>query len=207
MKNLQYYLELPYTMIMRRDEDGDYVARIDELPGCAAHGTTPQEAFEALEEAKQLWITDCLESGDPVPEPAPEEAALPSGKWVQRVSRTLHQKLVSLAKRENVSLNQFVASLLAEAVGARRAARSDHYYRIGEHVCIYGFVNTSHALRMDMAHNIGISLVARTGLRELHSMAEGILVVDSSGTKISATTRGDHWITIQPPSEEVMAHG
>ena len=70
MKNVQYYLELPYTMIMHRDEEGDYVARIAELPGCAAHGTTPQAAFEALEEAMQLWITDCLESGDPVPEPA-----------------------------------------------------------------------------------------------------------------------------------------
>ena len=28
MKNVQYYLELPYTMIMHRDEEGDYVARI-----------------------------------------------------------------------------------------------------------------------------------------------------------------------------------
>ena len=120
MKNLQYYLELPYTVVIRRDDDGDYVARIDELPGCAAHGKTLEQALEALEEAKQLWITDCLESGDPVPEPATEES-LPSGKWVQRVPRTLHKKLAALAKRENVSLNQFVASILAEAVGARRA--------------------------------------------------------------------------------------
>jgi antitoxin HicB len=125
MKNLQYYLELPYTVIMRRDEDGDYVARIDELPGCAAHGETQAQALEALEEAKELWITDCLESGDPVPEPEPDEP-LPSGKWVQRVPRTLHKKLVSLAKRENVSLNQLVASILAEAVGSRRAAPPGH---------------------------------------------------------------------------------
>jgi antitoxin HicB len=73
MKNLQYYLELPYTVIMRRDEDGDCVARIDELHGCAAHGSTEAQALEALEEAKELWITDCLESGDPIPEPAHEE--------------------------------------------------------------------------------------------------------------------------------------
>jgi antitoxin HicB len=125
MKNLSYYLELPYTVILRRDEDGDYVARIDELPGCAAHGETQAQALEALEEAKEAWITDCLESGNAVPEPAPEEP-LPSGKWVQRVPRTLHKKLVALANRENVSLNQLVASILAEAVGARRADQPDH---------------------------------------------------------------------------------
>lgn len=125
MKNLQYYLELPYTTIIRRDEEGDYIARIDEIPGCAAHGKNPEQALEALEEAKQLWITDCLESGDPVPEPATEEA-LPSGKWVQRVPRSLHKKLVTLAKRESVSLNQLVASILAEAVGARRVDQPDH---------------------------------------------------------------------------------
>src|SRR6266566_8797083 len=126
MKNLQYYLELPYTVIMRRDEDGDYVARIDELPGCAAHGESPEQAFEALEEAKHLWITDCLESGDPVPEPSTAEETLPSGKWVQRVPKTLHKKLVSLAKREQVSLNQLVTSLLAEAVGMRRVGQPEH---------------------------------------------------------------------------------
>lgn len=78
MKDLRDYLTLPYTVTIRRDEDGDYVVRIDELPGCAAHGSTPHEAFEALEEAKELWITDCLESGDPVPTPsqAPEPGPL-----------------------------------------------------------------------------------------------------------------------------------
>jgi antitoxin HicB len=127
MKNLQYYLELPYTVIMRRDEEGDFVAKIDELPGCAAHGTTPQEAFEALEEAKQLWITDCLESGDSIPEPVSEKA-LPSGKWVQRVPKTLHQKLVSLAKRENVSLNQLVTFILAEAIGTKRVDQPETHH-------------------------------------------------------------------------------
>lgn len=125
MNDLHYYLELPYTVIIRRDEDGDYVARIDELPGCMAHGETQAEALEALDEAMELWITDCLESGDPVPEPTIEES-LPSGKWVQRVPKTLHKKLVSLAKRENVSLNQLVASILAEAVGVRRDAQPGH---------------------------------------------------------------------------------
>jgi hypothetical protein len=37
------------------------------------------------------------------------------------VPRSLHKKLVDLAARENVSLNQLVTSLLAESVGTRHA--------------------------------------------------------------------------------------
>lgn len=120
MKTLKEYLALPYTTILRRDEDGDTVARVDELAGCAAHGATAEEALKNLEEVKQLWITDRLERGDSVPEPAQEET-LPSGKWVQRVPRTLHRRIVQIAKHERASLNQWVTSVLAEAVGTRKA--------------------------------------------------------------------------------------
>jgi antitoxin HicB len=121
-KSAEYYLNLPYTVILRRDEEGDVVARVDELAGCAAHGKTEHEALQNLREAQELWIQDCLEQGQPVPKPA-EEEALPSGKWVQRVPRSLHKKLVEVAKRENVSLNQLTTSILSEAVGKRKTAQ------------------------------------------------------------------------------------
>lgn len=57
--------------------------------------------MDNLDEAKQAWIEDALESGDVVPEPAREEE-LPSGKWLQRVPRSLHKKLPDLAKKEQV---------------------------------------------------------------------------------------------------------
>jgi antitoxin HicB len=120
MKNLRHYMSLPYTLILRKDEDGDFVARVEELSGCAAHGKTETEALRNLEEAKELWVSDCLETGSPVPEPAVEEV-LPSGKWVQRVPRSLHKQLVLTAKQEGVSLNQLVTSVLSEAVGRRQA--------------------------------------------------------------------------------------
>lgn len=120
VKNAEHYLNLPYTVVLRRDEEGDFVARVDELPGCAAHGKTEQEALEHLREAKDLWITACLEEGQLVPEPSKEEE-LPSGKWVQRVPRSLHKKLAELAKQENVSLNQLATSILSEAVGLRKS--------------------------------------------------------------------------------------
>ena len=118
-KDLKYYMALPYTVILKPDEEGDYIARIGELDDCIAHGSTPQEALTNLEEVKSLWITDYLESGDPIPEA--ETETLPSGKWVQRVPRSLHRKLIALAKQDNVSLNQLVSNALSEVVGIRKA--------------------------------------------------------------------------------------
>ncbi len=117
-KQVRDFLALPYTTVLRRDDDGDIVARIDELPGCTAHGKSESDALSNLREAMELWITERIEAGQPVPEPAPEEV-LPSGKWVQRVPKSLHKKLSALAKAERVSLNQLVTSILAEAVGAK----------------------------------------------------------------------------------------
>ena len=116
MTTLSEYMRKPYTVVLRRDDDGDFVAFIDELPGCMAHGSTKEEALEILEEMQEAWISERLESGLSIPEPEPE-AALPSGKWVQRTPRSLHKKLASLAKKENVSLNQLVTSILSKAVG------------------------------------------------------------------------------------------
>lgn len=122
MKDLKHYESLRYTIVLRKDDEGDVVARIEELPGCSAHGESQSEALENLAEAKALWITDCLERQQPVPEPQ-DDSELPSGKWVQRVPRNLHKRLAALAKEEDVSLNQLVTSFLAEAVGQRSPAR------------------------------------------------------------------------------------
>ena len=122
-RDLAYYMALPYTKTLRPDRDGDVVARVQELPGCSAHGRDEQEALANLEEAQKLWLEDCLEAGDPVPAPE-QEGPLPSGKWVQRVPRSLHQKLASMARNEGVSLNQLVTQMLAEQFGARGLEKS-----------------------------------------------------------------------------------
>lgn len=121
MKDIQYYLNLPYTVILRPDPEGGVVARVDELPGCVTGGTTAAEALESLDELKRAWVEDALEAGHPVPEPQPDEP-LPSGKWVQRVPKSLHKKLVTAARRETVSLNTLVTAILSEALGGRLQA-------------------------------------------------------------------------------------
>lgn len=50
-------------------DDKRYVAEIVELPGCAADGSTPEEALVALREVKAAWIAAAVSMGHQVPEP------------------------------------------------------------------------------------------------------------------------------------------
>src|ERR1035438_10240793 len=87
-KDIAYYEALPYTIVVRKDEDGDFVARIQELPGCIAHGDMEGSAIEHLRSMQKLWLEDSLSAAEAIPEPE-DDTILPSGKWVQRVPRKL----------------------------------------------------------------------------------------------------------------------
>ena len=54
------------------NEDQFFVAEVPELPGCMAHGSTPEAALAHANQAIQLWIDTALEFGDPIPEPKGE---------------------------------------------------------------------------------------------------------------------------------------
>lgn len=56
-----------YTVILERESDGGYVAAVPVLPGCVSQGDTREEALRNIHEAADLYIEDCIESGDPVP--------------------------------------------------------------------------------------------------------------------------------------------
>ena len=71
--NIASYMSLPFTIVLKKDDEGDYVSRIEELPGCMAHGSSEVEAVQRLRRMQQLWIRDCLEAGDRVPEPKEEQ--------------------------------------------------------------------------------------------------------------------------------------
>jgi predicted RNase H-like HicB family nuclease len=51
------------------NEDNTFIADVPELPGCKAHGDSPQEALNNAQEAISLWIDTAREFGDTVPEP------------------------------------------------------------------------------------------------------------------------------------------
>jgi predicted HicB family RNase H-like nuclease len=114
---LEYYLNLPYTIILERWDDGKglyWVARVAELPHCLIHGDTPEAAIKELEEVKNDWIKSNIKRGLPVPEPSPRKY---SGKMILRISPSLHKLLVHRAEVEGMSLNQYMSTALATSVG------------------------------------------------------------------------------------------
>jgi len=62
-----------YTVILEREGDGGYVASVPALPGCVSQGDTREEAIRNVHEAADLYIEDCVASGDPVPTEAGKE--------------------------------------------------------------------------------------------------------------------------------------
>ena len=56
-----------YTVILEQEPDGGYVATVPVLPGCVSQGDTREEALKNIREAADLYIEDCIASGDPVP--------------------------------------------------------------------------------------------------------------------------------------------
>ena len=114
-KTVEYYLGLPYTLELQRDEAQGWFVRVKELRGCMSQGDTLQEAVEMIQDALRSWIEVALEDGDPVPEPRTLEDF--SGKFVVRVPSSLHRDLVEAAEDEGVSLNQYVNVALGRAVG------------------------------------------------------------------------------------------
>ena len=51
------------------DDDQAFVAEVPELPGCAAHGDTPEAALSSCGETITPWIDTAKETGRAVPAP------------------------------------------------------------------------------------------------------------------------------------------
>ena len=56
--------------------DGEFVAEVHQLPGCAAHGDTQEAALKNVNDAIGLWIDTANEFHDPIPEPKGERLML-----------------------------------------------------------------------------------------------------------------------------------
>ena len=100
-------------------EGGGFLASVLDLPGCHGDGETEAEAVADARDSIRAWIAAARKFGDPVP--APSQQHLFSGKFVTRLPKSLHMNASAAAKREGVSLNQFVVSTLAEAVGEKKS--------------------------------------------------------------------------------------
>jgi predicted RNase H-like HicB family nuclease len=59
-----YNIKLSYNK-----DDSDFIAKIDEIIGCSAFGSTPEAALKELETAFQLWLETTLDNNYPIPAP------------------------------------------------------------------------------------------------------------------------------------------
>jgi predicted RNase H-like HicB family nuclease len=62
-----------YTVVLEQEQDGGYVACAPALPGCVSQGGTRAEALDNIREAIELYLADCRDAGDPVPNEAGKE--------------------------------------------------------------------------------------------------------------------------------------
>jgi predicted RNase H-like HicB family nuclease len=110
----RYPIEIFYS-----EEDGGFIAIAKDLPGCSAFGKTAVEAAKEIQDAVKAWREAAEAAGNPIPEPSRhvEDASLPSGKILLRVPRTLHAALIECARKESVSLNQHLVSVLSVSIG------------------------------------------------------------------------------------------
>jgi RNA polymerase sigma-B factor len=116
--------DLPYRISIVRDNENaegrQWTAHAEELPGCQAHGDSVEEAVRGIEDAIEEWIENALANGREVPDPRTAESY--SGRLMLRMPRSLHAELSEAAEREEVSLNQFIASSLERALDAPAVA-------------------------------------------------------------------------------------
>lgn len=115
------------------DEGGGFLLTFPDLPGCMADGASEAEAIENGRDAFLSWVSAVADMGDVIPAPKfktlATEAGEPSGKFVQRVPKSIHAQLAVRAKQEGVSLNSLVLTLIAEGLGRLDSVRQIEHGR------------------------------------------------------------------------------
>lgn len=103
------------------EEGGGFLITFPDLPGCMSDGATVEETIANGREAFSAWIAAAFDMGKPIPKPTarPMELVEASGKFVARLPKTLHARLVAMAREEGVSLNTLVLTLISESVGRK----------------------------------------------------------------------------------------
>lgn len=104
---------------LSKAEGGGFLIEFPDLPGCMSDGETIDEAIENGFDAAKCWIEVANEDNIDIPKPGSSQ----SGKWVQRVPKSVHARLIGKAKEEGVSLNTLVVSMISEGLGKREQQR------------------------------------------------------------------------------------
>jgi|LFRM01.1.fsa_nt_gb antitoxin HicB len=119
-KDIEYYLSLPYQVVLtplKEEDGGGWLATIPDLKGCMTDGETQEEALINLLDAKKAWIKTAIKRGQQIPLPRSYEDEEYSGKFTLRLPRFLHKAISLAAKKDNMSLNSYLLSLISLSFG------------------------------------------------------------------------------------------
>ena len=119
-KPIENYLEANYPVTVYRNPSGGYVAEVEDLIGCITEGESLNEVFTNIENIRRTWIEIQYEDGVDIPIPRSDQEY--SGKFIVRLPKGLHRRLAEQAKREAVSLNQYVETSLASQTAVTELA-------------------------------------------------------------------------------------
>ena len=100
---------------LSEEEGGGWLITFPDLPGCMSDGETPEEAMQNGQDALACWINAAKESGREIPQPGDSS----SGKFVTRIPKSMHARLVSRATQEGGSMTALVSAVIAECLGRR----------------------------------------------------------------------------------------
>lgn len=121
MRDLKQY---PFEIQLLTEEDGGgYLISFPDFSECISDGETIEEAIQNGLDALEETITALESINLPVPEPG--SGGSYSGKFVQRVPKSLHARLAARAKQEGVSMNTLINTYLAESLGRKEAIKRD----------------------------------------------------------------------------------
>ena len=102
-------MKYPFNVVWVQDgADCYWLAKSSCLNGCIGQGDSAEEAIKELEENELMWLETAKEVGIKIPEVPVEDTVTYSGRLSLRMSPAVHKQAAIIAKREGVSLNQYV---------------------------------------------------------------------------------------------------
>ncbi|MDD2735020.1 MAG: toxin-antitoxin system HicB family antitoxin [Desulfuromonadaceae bacterium] len=117
MKDVSKY---PFELrTLTAEEGGGYLVSFPDFNECIADGETIDEAISEGQQALAAVIAALEAKCLPVPKPGSYGAY--SGKFVQRLPKSLHARLQSRARLEGVSINTLAITYITEGL-TRKAA-------------------------------------------------------------------------------------
>lgn len=103
-------MKYPYDVKRTQVEGRSFwIARSNTLKGCVGQGDSIEEAVLELQLNEDAWIETAKDINIPIPNIPIEPISEFSGKLTLRISPHEHELATYLAKKEGVSLNQYIS--------------------------------------------------------------------------------------------------